>query len=485
MKFTAKFLTAITSVCLFLAGCAPQVDLSVLASMSQDQQKFLENEILPRFEDRNRCRVEIINVDYQQKLWKEVPDSLDLVKVPFTAGRQIARNFKFLILDSVLEKTGNEKFKKQLLLTSLGAVDGDQFYIPREFDTRLIVYRKSKVREALEKWRRHRNSIDKSIRRINGYGLPSNYLLEENPEEWDFFDVFVMGWLWASGDYGGSMQPRIAHPVNGNKGLAPRQVDHLVQFGIDSSEMLNMQSEGVIDMFEWEAVFASVGIYNPLMWKENWDSKDVWEAFGNDEVFLSFLSPSDCFYIHGTGKDSVLGYLDDPEDMGTATMPRACSVELDSMGMPLREGSKSVMTGGWWWGIPASSSDPALSLKLVCFLSQNEIQIKECSNFGMIPVRKDVLSFMPIMFGDGWVTQVYNTSFQQLMHNDENVIAGGEDSQQMYTLYLEAWNDIVVQENWSEDSVLPDRSYIRRLLRDRYSSQVESTLIGQTGTVHD
>lgn len=484
MKNKATLLTAISFFAL-LTSCAAPVDLSVLASMSQDRQRFLEEEILPRFESRNRCRVKIINLEDAAGIKSSIDtasENVALVKVPFTMGRQIARSTHLLVLDSLLEASGNGKFKQELLLTSLGIVDEKQYYVPREFDTRLIVYRKSKVDEALSSWRRSKNAIDKSIRRVNGYGLPSNYLLEENPEDWDFYDIYVLGWIWASREYGGRMQPRIAHPLRENKGLTLRQIDHLVQFGADSSSVFGMRGDEVIDMFHWEAVYAALGIYNQDMWKQNWNSSDLWSAFGKDNVFLSFLTPSDCFHIHGTGKDSLYGYLEDPEDMGVATMPIACSVELDDNGMPLRVGSKAVMTGGWWWGIPARSPDPVLSVKLACFLSQNEIQVMECSSFGMIPVRKDVLSYMPIMFGDGWITQVYNTSFNQLMKNDKHVIAGDRESRQIYSLYGEAWSDIIIDENWSEDNLMPDRSFIEKLINDKYSPKAQNLL---NGAVYD
>ncbi|MFP4012830.1 MAG: extracellular solute-binding protein [Chitinispirillaceae bacterium] len=482
-----EYLIFAISTFALLAGCAAPVHLSVLAPMSQDQQRFLEKEILPRFENRNRCRIKIINVEDTDGIKNSIDidtGSVGLVKVPFTVARQFAGTTQLLVMDSVLDVSGNKRFNQELLLTSLGAVDGKQYYVPREFETRLIVYRKSKVNEALRSWRRSKDAIDKSIKRVNGYGLPANYILEENPEEWDFYDIYVLGWIWASREQGGRMQPRIAHPLRENKGLTLRQIDHLVQLGADTSSIIGMQGDEVVDMFYWEAVYASLGIYNPDMWRQNWTSSDLWRAFGNDDVYLSFLTASDCFHIHGTGKDSLFGYLEDPEDMGVATMPSACSVELDDMGMPLRVGSKAVMTGGWWWGIPARSPDPVLSAKLACFLSQNENQIKECSSFGMIPVRKDVLSYMPIMFGDGWITQVYNTSFHQLMKNDQHVIAGDLKSRRIFSLYGEAWSEIIVGENWSDDNLLPDRAYIAKLIEDSYSPKAHN-LLTENGAVYD
>ncbi len=481
MKLYLSIIIAVSTV--LMLGCSAPVNMSMLVAMNRDQQTFFQNKILPQFERQNRCRIQIVTIKDSQSVEQALagaPADLGLVKIPFSDSRTMAQSKKLTALDTLLPYSGFKNLDQELLLTSLGKFEGKQFFIPRKFETRLIVYRKSKVNEALSSWRQLKSLIDNSLKKVNGFGLPANYILEDNPEQWDFYDIFVLGWFWGSREYNGKLSPRIGHPVIDDKGLALRQVDHVVQFGADSTAILHMRGESVCDMLHWEAVYSALGIYNPQMWKQNWGKSDLWEAFGKDEIFLSYLSQGDCFYIHGTAQDSIFGFLDDPEDMGVATLPRACSVELDSRGMPLREGTKSVMTGGWWWGVPASSPNPVLSIKLADYLSCNQVQMKECASFGMIPVRKDVLSFMPIMFGDGWVTQVYNTSFHQLMNNGQTVVAGDQETKSIFQLYREVWNE-VVGGNWSQDKLFPNRGYISKLIEEKYRPRAEQIQLGESG----
>ena len=134
------------------------------------------------------------------------------------------------------------------------------------------------------------------------------------------------------------------------------------------------------------------------------------------------MTQLDCFFIHGTGQDGLDGYLKDPADMGVATMPQGCSATLDKDGTVEREGCKAVTTGGWWWGIPCDSPDPRLSYRLARYITSTKSQLKDCSRFGMIPVRKDILSDMSMLFGEGWITEIYETSFKQLMNNGSAVL---------------------------------------------------------------
>jgi ABC-type glycerol-3-phosphate transport system substrate-binding protein len=188
------------------------------------------------------------------------------------------------------------------------------------------------------------------------------------------------------------------------------------------------------------------------------------------------MTQLDCFFIHGTGRDGLDGYLKDPSDMGVAQMPEGLSIVLDKNGAPVREGCKSVTTGGWWWGIPVDAPDPKASYRLARFITGTKAQINDCSRFGMIPVRKDILGDMSIIFGGGWVTDVYKTSFQQLMNNGATTLPSNPVMDKIASLYLDAWYDIVVNRNWSNDRKIPKWDYIREILENTYASQAAKLL---------
>jgi ABC-type glycerol-3-phosphate transport system substrate-binding protein len=162
--------------------------------------------------------------------------------------------------------------------------------------------------------------------------------------------------------------------------------------------------------------------------------------------------------------------------MGVATMPQGCSATLDKNGTVEREGCKAVTTGGWWWGIPRDSPNQRFSYQMARYITSTKSQLKDCSRFGMIPVRKDILSDMSMLFGEGWITEIYETSFKQLMNNGTAVLPANNNIDKIGNLYLDAWSDIVVGKNWSKQGDFPQRDYIHELLEKKYVPQAARIL---------
>ena len=116
------------------------------------------------------------------------------------------------------------------------------------------------------------------------------------------------------------------------------------------------------------------------------------------------------------------------------------------------------------------------SYQLAAEITSTKNQIQECTRFGMIPVRKDILSDMSMMFGGGWITQIYSVSFQQLMHNKSTVVPVNPNFDKIGALYLDAWFDIVVGKNWSGSQGQPDRAHIAKVIETAYATKAESIL---------
>ncbi|MBN1127461.1 MAG: extracellular solute-binding protein, partial [Chitinispirillaceae bacterium] len=184
----------------------------------------------------------------------------------------------------------------------------------------------------------------------------------------------------------------------------------------------------------------------------------------------------DCFFLHGTGRDNLMGYFKNPDDMGVALMPQGCSMELSGDELPLRRGRRSITTGGWWWGIPANTPDPAASWELAAFVTSTSAQISECSRFGMVPVRKDVLGDMNMLFGGGWISRIYEISFKQLFENGHTVLPAHRRLGKLGDLYIDAWYNIVAAKNWSPDTMVPQRDHIRDLLSSLYAPRAKRLL---------
>jgi len=461
--------------------CAAPKRMNVLVHMMDDQEKFFRKEIISEFNKNHKVRLNVIRytrIDSLEEYMKKYGGTLCLVKVPFDQSVTLMRKGWFKSLESFLERNEIDEFEDDYLLTTLGMVDNKPCLIPRKFETRILVYRKSKVANAVSVWRDHKNAINRELKKFNSFGLPSTYVLEEDPNAWDYFDIFVVGWIWAHTEYDGKQLPRIAHRGKRYSGTSLRLVDRVFQLDGDSNTVLSMKGDPVVDAFHWEAVYAAAGVFNERMWEENWSGVGVWEGFSDETVFLSFMTQLDCFFLHGTGRDNIDGYLKDPDDMGMAVMPSGCSLELDKNGIPVRTGDKGITTGGWWWGIPFDTPDPEVSFELATHITGTTNQIQECTRFGMIPVQKDILGDMSMMFGGGWITQIYETSFRQLMHNRHTVIPGNKFFNDIAALYLDAWYDIVVNKNWSEGDSAPDRHYIGERISNIYAEKASNILSG-------
>ncbi|MDG5814313.1 extracellular solute-binding protein [Chitinispirillales bacterium ANBcel5] len=448
------------------AGCAVK-SMSIVMHMDQDHKSFFETVVLPDFEKKNDVDVTVIQYKETQKsleLINENEKDIGLLEIPFGVEGQYVEsgkiiNFEEFMCDSVIEGV-NENY----IFTSNGKIDGALYFFPRKLETRLMVYRKSKVEYVRNIWRRYRDTLDSELVAVNGHGLPSNYTFENDPEHWDYYDLFVLGWIWSRQEFSGRKAPRIAHSFYNSKGMSSRFVDYVFQFGTGQNELENNRLEALADLFHWEALFTYYEIYDPSMLDGQVKNQDIYKAFQTEEVFLSFLSQSEVFELvrRKTGGSSKLFIK--PVDLAFATMPFVCSVELDHYGIPERKGGKSVKTGGWWWGVPINSPDLNLSRSLIQHITSRTYQLEEGARFGILPLRRDILGSIPVIAGENWISELYFTTKKQLNYNSINQLKGGWDDT-TNKIYKGLWQGVIGQKHWSySEGGIPDREYIRGIL---------------------
>lgn len=471
MATNKYIIPVIILISVLLQSCNPPVKMKVLIRMMDNQKKYFKDDIVSFFKLPEETEIEVIDynsmdsIDFEQEKY---PGQILLVKIPFEKGWSLVKKDKILPLNSFLSVEELQEINDTYLFTFLGRHYNTQYFIPRKYETRIMVYLKSKVTEALGVWKVYSDSIDHDLKRLNGFGLPKSYSLERDPNSWDYYDIFVIGWIWSHRKYNGTISPRIAHRGKRYLGTSHRLVDRIYQCNGDDAAVTSMQGDPVIDVFHWEAVYQAAGIYNQKMIKDKWAGSDIWKGFSEGEIFLSFMTQLDCFFLHGTGSDSLLGFLENPDDMGVATMPSGCSFELSGNGTVLRKGRKMTTTGGWWWGIPKDSPDPKLSYNLARHITDKYNQTQGCRRFGMIPVRKDIREELDSLFEEKWVRSVFDASYRQLVYNKSTVIPSHTRFYTISNLYLDAWFDIVVDRNWSERRDVPDRFYIKQILDIKY-----------------
>ncbi len=477
IKKTGSVIASIV-LCSVLSGNTKGT-MTVLLHMTEAQKHFFINETAPAFEKTHDVNIRVIaaqNLDDLDDLLKKHSSMVSLVKLPFVSSWSMVQQNEIMSLQRFLPAKVLSQYQDEYILTWLGAKNGRNYFMPRKYETRICVYRKSKVADAIETFDEYRDTIDALLAQVNGVGLPNGYALEKDANKWDFFDIFVMGVIWSRTGYNGEQKARIAHRGKKYSGTANRLIDRVYQCGGDSLDLMHMHGYAVTDAFLWEALYAWAGVFTPRMWKENWTGKDIWKAFGEQEVFLSFVTQIDCFYLFGTGKDGLEGYVEDTDDLGLALMPSGCSVHLDHEGEMLRRGTSAVSTGGWWWAIPRRCPHPELAFRLFAHITGRQNQIEECTRFGMIPVRRDLVKDNAILEGQGWMPRVFRLSYAQIQHNDDNVIISHPQFCNIADAYLDAWDAFVVLGNWSDDGTTPNRDYIAKMLRKEYATRISEML---------
>lgn len=466
MKPFNKSVFFFISLVLFVSAVAVSVSaqtMKILVHMTSEQENYFTTQILPLFERQNTVKIQV--EDYQSfdeiaVHLRDPKDSIGLVKVPFVKEWELVDRGYIRSLNSFLSPAERVEFQNVYACWWLGARDNEQYYIPRKFETRILAYRPSKVLAAVEAWKQFSRTIDSSLAKINGHGLPAGYNLESDPNEWDLFDLFVAGFVWSHTKFSDGKKSRIAQRGKLYDGTALTLIDRVFECGGDSYSLFNMDGKSVLDAFLWEAAYTWGGIYDTTMWTGQWTGNQLWEAFLKGSIYLTFFTQLDCITVLNKEVGLENMHNDIAVDFATAQMPQGCSMELDKSNSVLRRGCHRVTTGGWWWAIPKQWKDPMLAYKLARFITNRENQVKECSKFGMIPVRYDVIKDPFALFSGGPISEVFITSYKQIRTNDNFVLPSSAQIDTVTQCYLDALKKIVIEKKWANNprlAPMPDQ----------------------------
>jgi ABC-type glycerol-3-phosphate transport system substrate-binding protein len=477
------FAAVIAVLIVVLTGCnksAPK-EISILIRMMPAQKRFLTEKLIPEFEKQHQCKVSVSTFESEwdiERILKlessKKKSSIALVKTPFEMTRLLVKKGMIQDLYSVMDSNQVlfDLAEYHQLATGLGFFDGKPYYIPRKLETRVFFYRKSKVADAVKKFPKHRDRIDMELKAENGYGIPDGYELEEDPAKWDFYDLYVVGSIWANEEYNGVKMGRMAHRGARYGGTALFLVDRALQLGASSDDILKLTQDKMVEMMVWERVLAKNGIYNSGMWQDPWKGANIYNAIKDGKVFSAYVQQIDAFLIHGWKDDpSMPSFLPEENDMGLVIVPQAVSFELDDKGKAVNTGTRSISTGGWWWGIPKTAPDAKLGYALARFITSREYQGKECSRFGMIPVRKDILNKLPEVFDQGWVGEIFKVSVGQVQTNGLTtvpLVAGYADMSQNL---IDAWYTLCIEAKDTEDEKMNFSTIKMRLASDYLEKQ--------------
>ncbi len=478
-------IAALLVIILSLLSCTqqPQEEMTILIRMMPAQERFFDEVIISKFEEENNCKINLATFKSQWDIErllrldgeKKEPE-IALVKTPFEMTRVLA--YKDLIkplaeaVDSVVVEQDMAEY--HALASGLGNIDGRWYYVPRKLETRILFYRKSMVADAVANYPAHRNRINTELKEQNGYGLPAGYVFEPDPADWDFYDLYVVGSIWATEEYNNVKMGRLAHRGAKYGGTALFLADRALQLGATKEDILQLNSEEMAATYAWERIFIRNGLYNADMWNVPWTGSDIYDGIKDGKVFLAYFQQIDNFLIHGWPEDPAMPtYLPEPDDMGLAVVPKGVSFELDKDGNYVYEGSRSISTGGWWWGIPKSCVHDSLAYKLARFITSKEMQAEEVARFGMLPVRKDIINNFPQVFSEGWVGDIFKVSVEQLTLNQLTTVPLVEQYSLVGKNLVEAWYELCVNWDENEDGALDVNATKARLTSGFLAEQKE------------
>jgi|GEM_PF-486599 len=475
ISYSNMLLIGLSVLLAFFTGCSSLKRLTILVDMDADQEQYLKNSILQSYEKKTAIKVKVIeyhDADSLELLMKKYAGQLNLVQLPLDKSQSLAKRGYFKPLDSFLTSEELRFFNDNFLLGSFGMVASRPTLIPRSFETSVLAYSKSRLNEALKLWPEKKELIAQILKKYNGVGLPDGYVLESDPNQWDYYDIVVIGLVWAKNELNGVADGRMAHKARKNAELSAFIEGGISQCGGDSLSIMRCSGDAVVDFLEWEALWSNTGVYNKKMWDSGWGSAELLDYFASGEVYMAIMTQAEAFRLHGTGHAERKGMMKDPSDLGLALLPSGCSVELNAKGKVVRKGNRAVQTKNTWWGIPFDASSSLLSYRLAHFISDTAIHAAECSRFGLIPVRKEVVDGLGTLFEDPWTSAALGTSLEQLIQNGNISVSGRLATGKLGTLYIDLWYDCIVGQNWAERAgAIPDRSYLKKLLETKAASR--------------
>ncbi len=430
---------------------AEKPGMTVLIRMMDIQDAWFRKK-MKEFEKENEVKINVVTFDQVEDVKqmidlerKSKENKIGLVKTALEMVYPLARGGYLISLEEIVDPNQLKKDLDEYLpeAVKVGTIDGKVYYIPRKLETYLLFYLRSKVKDALENWEGYRTQIDAMLKEANHHGLPAGYQLEPDPNQWDYFDLCVVSFFWANQSYHGITMPRVAHRGKRYSGTVNELMTRIFELGGDKEDLLLMDTSPIKDLFQWESFFIKNRLYHPGIWEQAWSGGDIWRAISTGEVFMCFLHQIDLFFVHGGSDPTMTGYLADPSDMGVSILPKGVSLELTEEGKPRREGGHFSNLYGWWWGIPVTSPDPELSYKLARFITSRENQTEECSQFGMFPVRNDVLDELEETFHEEWKQKIFKVTRLQF-ESGTREFPRLREWPQIGKNYLDAWYDICV-----------------------------------------
>jgi ABC-type glycerol-3-phosphate transport system substrate-binding protein len=207
-------------------------EVTILIRMMDMQDQWFRKELIPKAEEELGVKIHVAtfnneeDIEQMVKMEKEAgKKTIALVKTPQAEVDPMVKLELLLALEDIVDADTLQKDLVEYVESAVqfGTFDGKTYYVPRKLETNTFLYLESQVEEAVDNWIDMEEEIQAMFKKHNGYGLPADYELEDDPNEWDWFDLAVVSYYWANTEgEDGLTVPRMA---TGEKITAGRPVN--------------------------------------------------------------------------------------------------------------------------------------------------------------------------------------------------------------------------------------------------------------------
>lgn len=409
------FFIIVMIFCAFFFACKREKmpkSLVVLVNSVPAQQRYLKNEVFDGFEKLYNCKINLVNyesvAELQEMLLQDSAVSqITLASVPFDMVENLAATQRFMpfseiVSESVLQYDAETYYQK---FVKLGKVGEKYYCFPHRVEIPVLFYLKSEVAAAIEKFPKYQRRINNILKNENDFGLPNGYILEENPNNWDLYDIFTIGYIWANENINDKKDSRIFFPQD-----AEKISDYTVTIGKEA--------------YLWKEKLKKYKIFKQLSDSSENKKLAVYQAIQDGNIFMAYFMQNDCFNVlEGTDESSMQPYISDLSDVGIALIPSAVSFSLDKDGYEDVREARIASINGFGWGIPANSKEKELAYHLIQYLNNRSQHTRESIRFGSIPVREDVFLNMKNIYDEKWLGEGFAIALYQIT----NIFTGKND----------------------------------------------------------
>ncbi len=376
---------------------APLPRLHVMLRMMTEQEDWIRKEALIPFGEAHGFEVPISRYRSVQDVEDDLraDPTVSLVKVEESMLRPLVESDLIVPIDVYLKDRGRDA-ELEALLASFQPLALDLamvpdhvalrlYGLPRKLETSILLYRKSRVAEVVAHWTALRGPLEEALVGLTGHGLPRDYRLEDDPAEWDSYDLLVAGYYWSRTGENGQAAPRLLNRSYLYIGTFNTLYDRLSALSVDSRVTL-APTESMIDLFEWEALFRELELYRDRMFDKDEviTGRAVEDAMAAGDIYLTRM--------HSLGIDLL--YEAAPEeirrDLSVSVLPLGVSLDLNSEGTPARIGSRRGTVGAWFWALPKRAPYPEEGYQLGRHLTSRDLAERESNVFLIQPARNDV-----------------------------------------------------------------------------------------------